>query len=185
MLSEIGGLIARLNEVVVDGRFDWPTEMAAELADRYTERDKIITGGFSGSEFDQMLDLLEGYVGDFSCEQWVLCHGDLSLKHIFVIQAGHEGAVRVSGMIDFGDWRPGATVHDLAVLRVREPQLEPAALLTGYGALADRRFRRRLDLHTLMIALGSLAFAVAEDDQPGIEQSANQIRTLVRDLPDG
>lgn len=54
----------------------------------------------------------------------MLCHGDLSLKHIFVTGDGRNGAaVRVSGIIDFGDWQPGAPVHDLAGLRVREPQL--------------------------------------------------------------
>ena len=51
--------------------------------------------------------LCEGYVRDFPCEQWVLCHGDLSPKHIFVTGDGsHGAAVRVSGIIDFGDWRP-------------------------------------------------------------------------------
>lgn len=185
VLVEIGGLIARMGRIPVDGRLDWPTAMAAEVADRYAERDKILAGGFSASEFDRILDLLEGYVGDFPCAEWVLCHGDLSLKHIFVIGNGtDEEILRVSGVIDFGDWKPGAPVHDLAVLRAREPQLDLAPLLAGYGAPADQRYRRRLDLHTLIIAVGSLAFGVEENDQACIVRSADQIRTLVRDLPD-
>ncbi|MGH3657111.1 MAG: phosphotransferase, partial [Micromonosporaceae bacterium] len=48
-----------------------------------------------------------------SCERWVLCHGDLSPKHIFVTGDGSDGeAVHVSGIIDFGDWKSGAPVHD-------------------------------------------------------------------------
>jgi Ser/Thr protein kinase RdoA (MazF antagonist) len=112
----------------------------------------------------------------------VLCHGDLSLKHIFVISDPGDAAVRVSGVIDFGDWKSGAPVHDLAVLRVREPQLDLASLLAGYGAPADRAYRRRLDLHTLMIALGSLSFGVDENDHAGITRTAHQVRTLVHDL---
>ena len=188
LLSELGALIARLSQVPVDGRLDWPTAMATELADRYADRNKILAGGFSGPEFDRMLGLLEGYVVDFPCEQWVLCHGDLSLKHIFVTTDGsHDtdhGTVRVGGIIDFGDWKPGAPVHDLAALRVREPQLDLAQILDGYCVRTDPTFRRRLGLHTLLVALGSLAFNVDEDDHAGIVQSAKQIRNLIRGLPD-
>jgi Ser/Thr protein kinase RdoA (MazF antagonist) len=185
VLAEIGQLIARINAIPVDGQLDWTTAMSAELTDRPAERDKMLAGGFSSSEADEMLKLLGAYVRDFGCDQWVLCHGDLSLKHIFVIGDGaDDAAVRVSGVIDFGDWKPGAPVHDLAVLRVREPQLDLAPILAGYGAPAEQGYRRRLDLHTLMIALGSLSFGVDENDQAGIARSAHQIRTLIHDLAD-
>lgn len=106
--------------------------MTAELAGRHAGRDKILAGGFPASQFDRMLDLLEEYVRDFPCEQWVLCHGDLSEKHIFVTGDGRSGAaVQVSAIIDFGDWQAGAAVHDLAVLRVRSPRLDLPPLLAG------------------------------------------------------
>lgn len=183
VLAEIGGLVARINGIHVEDERDWANTMAAGLADRDAERDNILFGGFSAAQFDRMLDLLEGYVRDFPCEQWVLCHGDLSPKHIFVTgDGGDDVAVQVSGIIDFGDWIPGAPVHDLAVLRVRAPQLDLAPLLDGYGAAAHEMYRRQLDLHTLMIALSSLAFGVAEDDQACIERSGDLIRTLLADL---
>ncbi|MEQ4207347.1 aminoglycoside phosphotransferase family protein [Actinopolymorpha sp. B9G3] len=183
VLAEIGGLIARINRIHVDDERDWPTAMAAELAARHAARDRILAGGFSALQFDRMLDLLEGYVRDFPCAQWVLCHGDLGPKHIFVTGDGRDGeAVRVSGIIDFGDWQPGAPVHDLAVLRVRGPQLDLLPLLAGYGAPADRTHRRQLDLHTLIIALDSFEFGVAEDDQACVERSGHLIRTLIADL---
>lgn len=183
VLAETGGLISRINGIYVDDERDWATAMAAALAARYAARGKILAGGFTASEFDRILDLLEGYVRDFPCEQWVLCHGDLSTKHIFVTGDGSNGAaVRVSGIIDFGDWRPGAPVHDLAVLRVRDPQLDLPPLLAGYGAPVDQAYWRQLDLHTLLIALCSLEFGVAEDDQACIERSGHQIRALVAGL---
>jgi Ser/Thr protein kinase RdoA (MazF antagonist) len=185
VLAEIGELIARLNTIPVDGHPDWPTAMAAALADRSAERNEILAGGFSSPEVDEMLNLLQVYVRDFGCDHWVLCHGDLSLKHIFVISDSADDAdIRVSGVIDFGDWKPGAPVHDLAVLRVREPQLDLASLLAGYGAPVEQGFRRRLDLHTLMIALGSLSFVVKENDQAAIARSAHQVRTLIDHLAD-
>lgn len=185
VLAEIGGLIARINGVRVDDERDWPTAMAADLADRYAERDRILAGGFSAAQFDRMLDLLEGYIRDFPCEHWVLCHGDLSPKHIFVTGDCRDGAaVRVSGIIDFGDWKPGAPVHDLAVLRVRDPWLDLPPLLAGYGAPADETYRRQLELHTLLTALGSLAFGVAEGDRAGIERLGHLIRALVANLDD-
>ncbi|SDS63861.1 Ser/Thr protein kinase RdoA involved in Cpx stress response, MazF antagonist [Actinopolymorpha singaporensis] len=185
VLVEIGGLIARINGINVEDEPDWQTAMAADLAHRYANRDKIIDGGFSPAQFDRMLDLLQGYVRDFPCNRWVLCHGDLSPKHIFVTADGSSGAgVRVSGVVDFGDWKAGAPVHDLAVLRVRGPLLDLTPLLHGYGAPTDQAYRRQLDLHTLLIALGSLEIGVDEQDQACIERSRHQIRTLLADLDD-
>ncbi|MEQ4209499.1 aminoglycoside phosphotransferase family protein [Actinopolymorpha sp. B9G3] len=180
VLVEIGGLIARMNAVAVHDGPDWPTVMGTELARRYEDGDKILAAGFTVPEFDRMLDLVDGYVRAFPCEQWVLCHGDLSPKHIFVTGDGTDGAtVRVSGIIDFGDWLPGAPVHDLAVLRVRDPRLDLPPLLAGYAAPTDETYRRRLDFHTLIIALGSLAIGVTEGDRACIERIGHLIRTLI------
>ena len=182
VLAEIGGLIARLNSIEVEDDHDWPTAMAAELADRRSERDMVLAGGFSAAQFDEMLALLEAYVHDFPCERWVLCHGDLSPKHIFVTGGGDGEAIHVSGIIDFGDWKPGAPVHDLAVLRVRGTQLDLPPLLAGYRAPTDATYRRRLDLHTLSIAMSSFVIGVDENDQACIERSGTQIRALLAGL---
>lgn len=184
VLTEIGGLMARINANPADSDLDWSTAMSADLANRSAGRDMILAGGgFSAAEFERMLDLMEGYIRDFPCEQWVLCHGDLSLKHIFVTDYGQDSAVvRVSGIIDFGDWQPGPPVHDLAVLRVREPQLDLPPILSGYGVPDGATFRRQLDLHTLIIAMGALAFGLRENDQVSIVRSGHQVRTVVGDL---
>lgn len=185
VLTETGGLIARLNGIQVDQDCCWQRPRLHYLASRYAARDKVLAAGFSAPRFDGMLDLLEEYVRDFPNEHWVLCHGDLSPQHIFVTGDISDGAaVRVSGIIDFGDWQPGAPVHDLAVLRVREPRLDLPPVLAGYGAPADGTYRRRLDLHTLVIALDSLEFGVGENDRACIERSGHLVRTLTADLED-
>ncbi|NYE74188.1 phosphotransferase family protein [Microlunatus parietis] len=181
VLIRLGELMARLNGIRVESELDWSTVMAAGLADRCAKRDQVLAGGFSATEFDQIIELLAGYVRDFPVEEWVLCHGDLSGKHIFVTGDGGD-SIAVTGMIDFGDWQAGAPVHDLAVLRVREPQLEVSPLLLGFGAPADETYRRRLDLHTLLIALDSLTFGVDQHDPVGIARSGRQVRSLVSDL---
>lgn len=182
VLIHLGELMARLNGIRLEGDLDGPTAMAAALAQRTAEHDQVLAAGFSATEFDRIMELLAGYVRDFPVEEWVLCHGDLSGKHIFVTGDGEDSSIQVSGMIDFGDWKPGAPVHDLAVLRSREPQLDLSPLLTGYGAPTDETYRRRLDLHTLLIALASLTFAVDQNDPAGIARSGRQVRSLVRDL---
>jgi Ser/Thr protein kinase RdoA (MazF antagonist) len=180
VLAEIGGLAAQMNGIHVDHDDDWPTVMAGELAARRAEREQILAGGHSAAQFDRMMDLLEEYVRDYPCARWVLCHGDLSPKHIFVTGDGDD--VRVSGIIDFGDWRPGPPVLDLAVLRVRGPDLDLPPLLAGYGAPTDETSRRRLDLHTLNIAMSSLWIGVDESDQACIERSNQLIHSVLASL---
>lgn len=183
VLAEIGGLIARLNEIQIDDDRNWQSAMAATIADRRGEREQILAGGFTETQFDQMLDLLKEYAHDFTCESWVLCHGDLSGRHIFVTGDGRNGdGVRVSGIIDWGDRNSGAPVHDLAVFRVRSPQLDLSPVLAGYGAPGDATHRRRLDLHTLPIAMSSLWIGVDENDQTCIERSRTLIHTLLSRL---
>jgi Ser/Thr protein kinase RdoA (MazF antagonist) len=182
VLAEIGGLAARMNGIHVDHDDDWPTVMAGELAARRAEREQILAGGFSTAQFDRMMDLLEEYVRDYPCTRWGLCHGDLGPKHVFVTGDGDGDDVHVSGIIDFGDWRPGPPVLDLAVLRVRGPNLDLQPLLDGYGAPTDETSRRRLDLHTLNIAMSSLWIGVDESDQACIERSNRLIHSLLASL---
>ncbi len=179
VLAELGGLTARINGIQVDEVCDWPTVIATEVAAHAANRDKIISGGVPASQFDRILNLLGEYVRETRPAPGVLCHGDLSPKHVFVTGDGNEGsAVRVSGIIDFGDWQSGLPVHDLAVLRVRDPRLDLRPLLAGYGPPAAETYRRQLDLHTLIIALDNLAFGVAENDQSCVERMGRLIRTL-------
>lgn len=58
-----------------------------------------------------------------------------------------------------------------------------SAEMAGYDAPTASDLRRRLDLDTLIIALRSLAYGVRENDHAMITRRADQIRTLVRDLP--
>lgn len=102
----------------------------------------------------------------------VLCHGDLSTKHVFVDeQAG------LSGVIDSGDSHSSVAIHDLAVLRVRAPSIDLEPVL-GYGVPNSAAFRRDLELHTLLIALSSLRIGIDEDDRDCISRLSEFFRAL-------
>lgn len=181
VLREIGRLLARLSMITIDRPSDWATTLAATLAARRADQRLLLNAGFTAVRVRRVVDLLEGYLRDLPYQPVVLCHGDLSAKHIFVTRDPAAGA-QVSGFIDFGDWTPGAPVHDLAVLRVRSPELELGPLLAGHGQGGRGTFRRHLDLHTLFIALDALAFQVAERDQAGAAVTADQVHALVGGL---
>lgn len=172
VLFEVGELIARLNRV--PARADWTTNTRAQVAKRRAERELIVAAGFTNVEFSQMINALESYIDDFPCPQPVLCHGDLGPKHIYV-----DSNAKVVGVIDFGDAHPGSPVHDLAVLRVRGPDLDLGPVLSGYGAPATPRFAEQLDLHTLLMALGSLAIGVDESDDACVARLSKVVRSLL------
>lgn len=181
VLTEVGRLIARLGAITLDCPYDWRAATTASLAAQRAAQDGILDAGFTRTEVRAMFGLLEAYVRDFPWLQMVLCHGDLSAKHIFVTGESAAGA-HVSGFIDFGDWTPGAPVHDLAVLRVRSPELDFAPILAGHGRAGVGSFRRQVDLDTLLVALDALAFQVAELDQAGAAVTTDLIHALVGDL---
>lgn len=183
VLTEIGELTARINAVPAEHPQDWTTAMAEQLEGRRSQRAEILGAGFPPARFDRIMDLLAEYARDFPCERWVLCHGDLSPRHIFVTGDGaDEGPVRVSGIIDFSDAKPGTPVHDLAILRVRGPHLPLPPILAGRRAPTDPRYRRRLDLHTLDAAVSSLWIGAHEHDRACVDRSTDQISALLADL---
>ena len=79
----------------------------------------------------------------------VLCHGDLGMDHIFV-----DDALKVTGLIDFGNWQGGPRELDFAVLTMYHPDvrlewLEPSVL--------DVDFYRRILLERVGVVMGFLA----------------------------
>lgn len=175
VLVQIGRMIAGLTGIPVDG--DWTAGTASEVAKRRAERALVITAGFSDHEVDQLMTALDRYPDRYPCPDPVLCHGDLSPKHIFV-----DDELRVTGVIDFGDTHAGSPVDDLAVLRVRGPALSLDSLLAGFRRTDIDGFRQRLDLHTLLIALGSLAIGVDENDAACVQRVVPLIRRILTAL---
>lgn len=182
VLEEVGRFIGRLGSVAIDTSSSWTADAAATLAALRGEHSLLLDIGFTVTQVRAVLERLDGYLAELSGHRVVLSHGDLSTKHIFVVDSHPAVGAQVSGFIDFGDWAPAPPLHDLAVLRVRSPELELRPLLDGFGAIRSEDGRRNLDLHTLFIALDAFTFQVAELDDASAAVTANLIRTLVADL---
>ena len=174
-LTGLGQLIARMNRLWVTT--DWRRGFRADVANRRRAREAVLSAGFTATEFDTMITGLDAYVDHCPAGGSALCHGDLGPRHIFL-----DPDASICGVIDFGDAHPAALLHDLAVLRVRGAGLDLAPVLIGYGAPDDPDFRRRLDLHTLLISLASLGIGVDENDESCIVRETARIRSLLRSL---
>ncbi len=176
ILVDLGGLIARLNGVPAER--DWATVARAQLAARTERRDQALAGGLSAAEFELIIGLLTE-LAEWPHPESVLCHGDLSPGHVFV---GDD--LGITGVIDFGDCQSAPPVHDLAIWRVRAARydLPLAPLLAGYGASPGPSFQRRLDLHTLAVALPSLEIGVDDEDEACVRRSRTLIRRLLKTL---
>ncbi len=168
-----GAELAKLHTVAVggfcqrsrDGQWDfpdWRAVMASVRHDRGSEKELLLQAGFTGSEFAEMMRLIEVYRDQFDCPQPALCHGDYLSEHILV-----DEALRVTAVIDFGDFQGGHPVHDFAIMS-HEGETGIGQMAEGYSdktMFADR-FQERLHLHRLTLELGYLAYFTQMEDFP-------------------
>jgi aminoglycoside phosphotransferase (APT) family kinase protein len=81
----------------------------------------------------------------------VLCHDDLQQGNVLALR-GADGALHLSGLIDFGNARAGDALFDLAKALFCSTHEDPASrapLLEGYGPLDHPEPERVLWLYTL------------------------------------
>jgi aminoglycoside phosphotransferase (APT) family kinase protein len=138
-----GQVIARLHSVEVggfylrhaDGSFDFADVaalQAADLANRLDNLRFLAGAGLTHPEVRRAEGLLSEAVAARGDGRAVLCHGDLIPGHIFVVM-GEDVAAAVTGLIDFGDACGGRPLDDLESLCWSWPEVDRAALATGYG----------------------------------------------------
>lgn len=149
---KVGGFYHRQ----ADGTWDFPSwerVMASAIKDRSSERQTILSAGFSDQEFNFMLAIIKKYAKEFPCDQPVLCHGDYWQEHIFATQD-----LKISGVIDFGESQGGPPVTDFAQGEVSS-WFDIDLFKTGYDDpdLFDGRFTRRLEMQRLAMGMGYLA----------------------------
>lgn len=154
-----GGFWKRLS----DGSWDfpnWVSVMNSCVRDRGSERPFLVQAGFGERDVDEMMRLLVRYRNEFDCPQPVLCHADYITEHIFV-----SDDLRVSAIVDFGDFCGDHPMRDLAIVDADEMDLD--AVLRGYRAewVRGERFGDRLHLHRLTLEMGYLAHFLR--DRPG------------------
>jgi len=164
-----GQVIARLHSVPVDGfyrrhadgSFEFADNAALQAADLANRLDnlRLLAGAglLTQAEVHRVEGLLPEAVAARGDGPAVLCHGELFPGHIFVA-TGDDEAVRVTGLIDFGDACGGRPLDDLQSLCWEWPEVDRAALAAGYGPApfwTDQG--RRLALSQLRMLIGYTA----------------------------
>jgi aminoglycoside phosphotransferase (APT) family kinase protein len=187
VLVAAGGLLATLNSVRAPGAWKpeadgswntWDDIKPGFLAERRSDRDALVTAGLSEEEAEHVLDLVAGCIDDYPWTDPVLCHGDFVPDHIFV-----DEDLQIRGLIDFGMFHGGPPVSDLAYLRFSRPDLDQAAVLSGYGVSGnDAEFLLWRDLYAVTQAVGYLAHSVQVGDTAQAGRHVDAIRGLVRDV---
>ena len=109
------------------------------------------SAGLTEAETDALLAIVR-IMPTLSAPRPVLCHGDLGMDHIFV-----DDALKVTGLIDFGNWQGGPRELDFAVLTMYHPDVRLAWLEPTYAAPVDREFNRRVLVEQVSVMMGFLA----------------------------
>lgn len=192
VLERTGAAFAAINSVRVAGLWlppedgdwtamTWDRVIPGYVAARLSERDDALAGGLTPDEFDRTLALIGRGAEVFRCEQPVLCHNDMNPEHVLV-----DDDLRVTGVVDFGNWCGASDVGDLGMLHFSRPDLPLAPVLRGYGPplAADPTVVTRIRLQALMQAIGHVTHHVREGDDAQVEQAVGTLRSLIRSLRD-
>ena len=173
VLHQVGEVLGCIHNVQVegfgrrqaDGTWDFPTWesiVASALRNISPKKEHILQAGFSEREFEFMIEMLQKYPDEFPCHRPVLCHGDIEPDHIFI---GEN--LKVSGIIDFGQFQGGPPILDFIHLSFVQPELDLEPIKSGYPdrKLIENRFNRRLHLQRLGFLMGCVAYTVMMGDE--------------------
>jgi aminoglycoside phosphotransferase (APT) family kinase protein len=161
-MTDAGRILRSLHSVrtpgagVPDQEGNWLP--ADEFRDRYiatrvAECERLPQAGFTVAEIDQAIALLRDIP---ECSDPVLCHGDISPVHLFV-----DSELRVCGLIDWGLWRGGTAIEELASVAFANSQADAAAIFAGHGVTDDDPdFRRPLTLSIVPQAIAQIGWLV-------------------------
>jgi hygromycin-B 7''-O-kinase len=134
----------RLQDLSADLAFDWPTMLRAQRAECVAEMQRA---GVTDALVQQIESYLEATPWDN--EPPVLLHGDLT--HLNLLVAEQAGSWHISGLIDWGDAKLGARLHECISPGVHMYQGDAALLAAwyrGYGWAHHRAAAR--DQHQIM-----------------------------------
>ena len=190
VVEEAGRILRKIHSIKVGGfyhrhknggwDFDtWEKVMTSALDGRRSEREIILSAGFSNQEIDFMLETIKIYAEEFPCDQPVLCHGDYWQEHIF-----STPDLKISGVIDFGEYQGGPPVTDFAQGE-ESSWFDFELFKQGYDdpALFDGRFPRRLEMQRLGMGMGYLAHHLRinhTDEIPGNIRALRKSLTVLQ-----
>lgn len=188
--AQVGAALSQIHSVTVggfyklnsNGQWDYATYaqiMASHLQARQAETPLLLQCGFSASEIERMLATIVTCTQEFRCEQPVLCHGDLHPHHLFIADN-----LRLSAIIDFGEFQGGAPTVDFVTLKMEHPAVDWRWLQAGYAnkRLFADNFEWQLTLRAIGPQMGYLAYYVQQGNQVEVKKSIQSLRMLLQEL---
>jgi aminoglycoside phosphotransferase (APT) family kinase protein len=178
-MEEFGRTLRTLHSFVMpgDGRPDdhgrWGdpvTGLRRYLAAVREDTRHLPTAGLTGAEVARVIELLDRPVVPLD-DPPVLCHGDLSPEHVFV-----DAALRVVGLIDWGQWSAGPAASDLADVVMRHPPADRDAVLAGHAFPADPGTHDQLYWYVITRATGQIRWLVDSHQLDELSGPAAAIR---------
>lgn len=186
VLIRLGSTLAQLHSVPAPGVWrpdsfgQWPDPDRLRqgfIAERRGEVELLLTAGLTPAEVDRASALLD-LSPDPPGTGFVLCHGDVSPEHVFI-----DAALRVSGLIDWGEWHGGSPIGELALIASTFgwDDLEP--VLQGYGHSPSGDISRGQIATTAVGQLtGHIAHHISLNDPEGASQNVAALRRALRIL---
>jgi aminoglycoside phosphotransferase (APT) family kinase protein len=144
---------------------------------RYREEDVpyLIKAGLAEAEALALLSIVNGMKAS-NDQLSVLCHGDLSLEHIFV-----DNDLNITAFIDWGMCQGGSRALDIAVLLMYHPDIELSWILQGYEAVNDvDMFKREMLIQQVNVAMSFLGHGMREGDVDYKEIAVQGMRLMLR-----
>lgn len=168
--AQAGEALARIHSVRAGGFYkmrepgvwDFPDDAGVAQSGqdgRRRDLDELRRRGAARDDLEALAELLDASAGAFPCPEPSLLHGDFLPGHLFV-----DDALRLRGVIDFGDFQGGPRIVDLANLRMSAPEVDIQWLRAGYGEQEpfDEHLGRRLLLAEAGMEIGYLAHYLRE-----------------------
>jgi aminoglycoside phosphotransferase (APT) family kinase protein len=178
-MMDLGRVLAMLHSVRMPGMGESDARRRRYLANVLADCDHLGVAGFTADEIAQIRDLV-GTFRDIPVQEVpVLCHGDLAPAHVFV-----DADLRVCGLIDWGMWRAGAAVDDMADFTHRNDRVDAAAVLVGhYGpAASDPALTRAIARSLMTQVIGHLRWLITSGQTGCLEPGVGALRQALAHL---
>lgn len=171
--AEVGGWGRRSDDGVWEFA-TWRERAEAEVRDREADVPTLQEAGLTETETDGLMAAVRAML-TADVPTPVLCHGDLGMDHLHV-----DGALTVTGIIDFGMWRGGPPELDAAVLTMYHPDVPPAWLKNGERNPPGEDFYRRVLTERIAAGMGFLAHDLREGSADYLELALSGLRGSLR-----
>ena len=182
--------LARVHSVRVDGWYmrrhgvwdfvDGAAIATSNLEDRQSERGAALAAGITVGEWDRLITALDTLQQCLPPEVPVLLHGDYTPDHLLF-----DDALRLSGVIDWGQSQGGTPLVDLLGLRDADlgVPVDVAWLRAGYGpAPIWDTFAERMLAHAIGFTIGSLNHHSTIGDVAAVVGYADRLHRLMADV---